>query len=112
MFSVNSDIRIGHRVEKAYDLNNPPFTLMGVHCVYGAVLIITDCDNIIVTGDTRILTARGNWKTVDRLEQGELLKTVFCNAKILRLIKCKKPIEMYQATNSDRFIVNSFYIDG
>ena len=112
MFSVSSNMRIGHRVEKAYDINNPPFTLMRVPKVDNGLVIETDCDNIIVSTDTRLLTARGIWKQADKLQQGELLKTVSYNAKITRLISCRLPIEMFYAYNSDRFCVNGFFIDG
>ena len=113
MFSVSSNIRIGHRVEKAYDaVGRTPFTLMRVPKVENAVMIDTDCDCIIVSTDTRLLTARGIWKRADKLQQGELLKCVSCNAKITRLIPCVEPIEMFYACNSDRFCVNSFFIDG
>lgn len=113
MFPVNSRIRIGHRVEYAFDVvGRTPFTMMSVPAVKDAVLIITDCDNIILSDDTYILTARGNWKMVCDLQQGELLKTVSCNAKILRLVKCDEPVNMFYASNSDRFVVNNFFIDG
>lgn len=113
MFSVSSNIRIGHRVEKAYDVvGRTPFTLMRVPKVENAVMIDTDCDCIIVSTDTRLLTARGIWKRADKLQQGELLKRVSCNAKIIRLVPCREPIEMFYACNSDRFCVNWFFIDG
>lgn len=113
MFSVNSDIKIGHRIEKAYDIQgHTPFTLMSVPKVKSAVLIDTDYDTIIVSTDTRFLTARGIWKRADKLQQGELLKTVSFNATILRIIPCREPIEMFYACDSDYFTVNGFTIDG
>lgn len=113
MFAKNSNIRIGHRVEKAYDVvGNTPFTLMSVPNVSDALMVITDCGNLIVSDDTYILTARGLWKMVCDLQRGELLKTESCNAKILKIVKCTTPVEMFYACNSDRFIVNSFFIDG
>lgn len=113
MFAKNSDIRIGHRVEKAYDVvGNTHFTMMSVPNVPNSLMILTDSGNLLVSDDTYVLTARGVWKMVQDLQQGELLKTVSCNAKILRIVKCTNPIEMFYAYNSDRFIVNGFYIDG
>ena len=113
MFSVSSDIKIGHRIEKAYDVQGrTPFTMMSVPAVKDAVLIDTDYDTIIVSDDTYIQTARGLWKMVCDLQQGELLKTVSCNAKILRLVPCREPIKMYYVTNTDYVVVNGFYIDG
>lgn len=113
MFSTSSNIRIGHRVEKAYDVQgNTPFTMMSIPLVDDAVLIDTDCTTIIVSDDTYILTARGKWKMVCDLQQGELLKTATGNAKIMRLVPCRKPISMYYVSNTDFVIVNGFYIDG
>lgn len=113
MFAKNSDIKIGHRMEKAYDVvGNTPFTMMNVPNVSDAIMIITDCGGLIVSDDTYVLTASGVWKVVCDLQQGELLKTVSCNAKIMRIVKCSTPVEMFYAYNSDIFIVNEFYIDG
>lgn len=113
MFSANSDIRIGHKVEKAYDVvGKTPFTMMSVPNVSDAIMIITDSGNLIVSDDIYVLTARGIWKMAQDLQQGELLKAVSCNAKIVRIVKCTNPMEMFSAYNSDRFIVNSFFIDG
>ena len=113
MFYAGSNIKIGHRVEKAYDVQgNTPFTMTSMSKVDNAVLIDTDTDTIIVSDDTYILTARGKWKMVCDLQQGELLKTVSCNAKIMRLVPCRKPLNMYYVSNTDFVIVNGFYIDG
>ena len=113
MFSVSSDIKIGHRIEKAYDVQGKtPFTMMSVPDVKDAVLIVTDYDNIILSDDTYIQLANGLWKMVCDLQQGELLKTVSCNAKILRLVPCRKPIKMFYVSNTDYVVVNGFYIDG
>lgn len=113
MFAMESNIKIGHRIEKAYDVQgHTPFTMMSVPPVKDTIMIVTDYDNIIVTDDTYVLTARGKWKMVCDLQQGELLKTVSCNAKILRFIESDEPHDMYYVSNTDYIIVNGFYIDG
>lgn len=113
MFSMNSKIKIGHSIEYAYDVEGrTPFHMELVENVTDYVAILTDdIDTIVLTKDTRILTVRGIWVRVDKLEQGELLKNVVNNKTVLNIIPLKSPINMYEVSNTDYVIVNGFYID-
>lgn len=112
MFSTNSTIKVGYGVEKAYDAyEHTPFKMKLVEDVTDYVAILTDdIDTIVLTKDTRILTARGVWVCVDKLEQGELLKNVVSNKTVLNIIPLKSPINMYEVSDTDYVIVNGFYI--
>ncbi len=112
MFSTNSKIKIGYGVEYAYDVEGcTPFSMKLVENVTDYVAILTDdIDAIVLTKDTRILTARGLWVSVDKLEQGELLKNVVNNKTVVNIIPLKSPINMYEVSDTDYVIVNGFYI--
>lgn len=112
MFSTNSRIKVGYGVEYAYDVEGrTPFSMKLVENVTDYVAILTDdIDTIVLTKDTRILTARGVWVCVDKLEQGELLKNVVSNKTVLNIIPLKSPINMYEVSDTDYVIVNGFYI--
>lgn len=113
MFSTNSNVKVGHKVEKAWDVyEHTPFD-MELHVgVDDSVAIVTDdIDTIVLTPDTRILTARGLWKRVCELQRGEVLKNVIGNKVILNIIRLKSPISMYEVSGTDYVIVNNFYID-
>lgn len=113
MFSTNSDIKVGHRIEKAYDVyEHTPFD-MELHIgVEGSVAIVTDdIDTIVLTPNTRILTARGLWKRVADLQRGEVLKNIIGNKVILNIIKLKSPISMYEVSGTGYVTVNGFIID-
>lgn len=113
MFSVLSRMKLGHSVEFAYDLEGKtPFTMTKIKEVRGFYLVSTDYSYIAVSKDTKFLTARGLWVTVDKLQVGELVKGQFGNMMVSTIRYINKPIDMYHAFNSDMFIVNSFYIDG
>lgn len=114
MFSVNSNLKIGHTIEKAYDVyERTPFKMDLVQDVKEYVAILTDdIDTIVLTKDTKILTARGLWVAVEKLQRGEVLKNMVGNKTVLNIIPLKSPIDMFKVTNTDYVIVNSFYIDG
>lgn len=112
MFSVNSNLKIGHRIEKAYDIvEYAPFTMTLVPDVDNAVHIITDTTDIYVTPDTRLLTARGVWKRANKLQQGEQLKGLSCNTKIVNLVKTNKVIDVFCVHNTDYIWVNGLCLD-
>lgn len=113
MFSVISRMKLGHSVEFAYDLEGKtPFTMTKVKDINGFYLVSTDYSYIAVSKDTKFLTARGLWVTVDKLQVGELVKGQFGNMIVSTIRYVKKPIDMYKVTNTDYIVVNSFYIDG
>lgn len=114
MFSTNSKIKVGYGVEYAYDAyEHTPFKMKLIEDVTDYVAILTDDDNntIVLTKDTKILTARGLWVRVEKLEQGELLKNVVNNKTVLNIIPLKSPINMYEVSDTDYIVVNGFYID-
>lgn len=113
MFYAGSSIKIGHKVEYAFDVyEHTPFDMtLHENCEH-IVHIITDLTDIYVTPETRLLTARGTWKRADKLQQGELLKHVSCNTTILYVDRVTLTLDMYNAYNSDYFIVNGFTVDG
>lgn len=113
MFSTNSKIKVGYGVEYAYDAyRHTPFKMKLIKDVTDYVAILTnDIDTIVLTKDTRILTARGLWVRVENLDKGELLKNVVNNKTVLNIIPLKSPINMYEASDTDYVVVNGFYID-
>lgn len=113
MFSTNSTIKVGHTVEHAYDVVEwAPFNMKLVEGVTDYVAILTDdIDTIVLTKDTRILTARGTWVRVEKLQQGELLKHMISNKTVLNIIPLKSPIDMYEVSSTDYVTVNGFVID-
>lgn len=113
MFATDSRIKVGYGVEYAYDAyEHTPFKMKLVENVTDYVAILTDdLYTILLTPDTRILTARGIWVSIDKLERGELLKNVTSNKTVLNIIPLKSPINMYEVSNTDYVIVNGFYID-
>lgn len=112
MFYAGSNIKIGHRVEYAFDVyEHTPFDMrLHENCEH-VIHIITDVTDIYVTPETRLLTARGTWKRADKLQQGELLKHVSCNATILYVDRVALTMDMYEVNNTDYVIVNGFYLD-
>lgn len=112
MFYVGSHIKIGHRFEHAFDAyEHTPFGMtLHENCTH-IIHIITDTNDIYVTPDTMLLTARGTWKRADKLQQGELLKHVSCNATILYVDRVALTMDMYKVNNTDYVIVNGFYLD-
>lgn len=113
MFATNSTIKVGYVVEKAYDAYEyTPFKMKLIEGVTDYFAILTDdIDTIVLTKDTKILTARGVWVRVENLQQGELLKNVVNNKTVLNIIPLKSPINMYEVSDTDYVIVNGFYID-
>lgn len=112
MFSVISRMKLGHSVEFAYDLEGKtPFTMTKIKEVKGFYLVSTDYSYIAVSKDTKFLTARGLWVTVDKLQIGELVKGQFGNMIVSTIRYINNHIDMYKVTNTDYVIVNSFYID-
>lgn len=113
MFSTNSKIKVGYGVEYAYDAyEHAPFKMKLIEDVTDYVAILTDdIDTIVLTKDTKILTARGVWVKVENLEQGELLKNVVNNKTVLNIIPLKSPIDMYEVSDTDYIVVNGFFID-
>lgn len=113
MFATNSKIKVGYGVEYAYDAyEHTPFKMKLIENVTDYVAILTDdIDIIVLTKDTKILTARGLWVRVENLEQGELLKNVVNNKTVLNIIPLKSPINMYEVSDTDYVVVNGFYID-
>lgn len=112
MFYAGSSLKVGHRVEHAFDAyEHTPF-LMTLHedCEH-IVHIITDTTDIYVSPETRLLTARGIWKRANKLQQGEQLKHVACNATILYVDIVALTMGMYEVNNTDYVIVNGFYLD-
>lgn len=114
MFATSSKIKVGYGVEYAYDAyEHTPFKMKLIEDVTDYVAILTkDIDTIVLTKDTRILTARGLWVRVENLEQGELLKNVVNNKTVINIIPLKSPIDMYEVSGTDYVIVNNFFIDG
>lgn len=113
MFATNSKIKVGHTMEQAYDVVEwAPFTMKLVEGVTDCIEIVTnDIDTIVLTSDTRLLTARGLWKRACDLQQCELLKNLVANKTVLNVIKLKSPIDMYEVSNIDYVVVNGFYVD-
>lgn len=113
MFATDSKIKIGHAIEQAYDVVEwCPFTMKLVEDVNDCVEIVTnDIDTIVLTSDTRLLTASGLWKRASDIQQGEILKNLAANKTVLNVIKIKSPIDMYEVSNTDYVIVNGFYVD-
>lgn len=113
MFSTNSKIKVGYGVEYAYDAyEHTPFKMKLIEDVTDYVAILTDdIDTIVLTKDTKILTARGVWVSVDKLERGELLKNAVNNKTVLNIIPLKSPINMYEVSDTDYIVVNGFYVD-
>lgn len=111
MFYIGSYIKIGYRMELAYDLHKAPFD-MALHedCEH-IIHIITDTTDIYVSPETRLLTARGIWKRADKLQQGEQLKHVSCSATILYVDRVALTMDMYEVSGTDYVIVNGFYLD-
>lgn len=112
MFYAGSSIKIGYRVEHAFDVyEQTPFDMtLHENCEH-IIHIITDVTDIYVTPETRLLTARGIWKRADKLQQGELLKHVSCNATILYVDRVALTMDMYEVSETDYVIVQGFYID-
>lgn len=112
MFYAGSSIKVGHRVEYAFDAyEHTPFG-MTLHedCEY-IIHIITDTTDIYVSPETRLLTARGTWKLADKLQQGEQLKHVACSATILYVDRVALTMNMYEVSDTDYIIVNGLYLD-
>ena len=112
MFYAGSSIKVGHRVEYAFDAyEHTPFGMTLHEDCEHIIHIITDTNDIYVSPQTRLLTARGVWKCADRLQQGEQLKHVACSATILYVDRVELTMDMYEVNNTDYVIVNGFYLD-
>lgn len=113
MFATESNIKIGHRIEKAYDVvEYAPFTMTLYENCEHIIHIITDTTDIYVTPDTRLLTARGVWKRANKLQQGELLKGLSCNTAVFEIDRVTLTLNMYKVDNTDYVWVNGLCIDG
>lgn len=115
MFEINSRLKIGYSVEYAYDMEDKtPFEMILVNDVTDYVALLTNggLDTLTVTADTRILTARGTWKRISELKQGELLKHNPYNVEVLNIVPLTSPVNMYKVDNTDYVVVNGFYIEG
>lgn len=112
MFYVGSTIKVGNRVEHAFDTyEHTPFGMtLHENCEH-IIHIITDTTDIYVTPETRLLTARGIWKRADKLQQGEQLKHVACSATILYVDRVALTMDMYEVSDTDYVIVNGLYLD-
>ena len=112
MFYAGSSIKVGHRVEHAFDAyeHTPFYMTLHEDCEH-IIHIITDTTDIYVSPHTQLLTARGTWKRANKLQQGELLKHVSCNATILYVDIVALTMDMYEVNNTDYVIVNGFYLD-
>lgn len=112
MFSTSSTIKVGHRVEYAFDAyEHTPFGMTLHEDCEHIIHIITDTTDIYVSPETRLLTARGIWKRANKLQQCEQLKHVACSATILYVDEVELTIDMYEVNNTDYVIVNGFYLD-
>lgn len=112
MFYVGSSIKVGHRVEHAFDAyEHTPFNMTLHEDCEHIIHIITDTTDIYVTPETRLLTTRGIWKSAGKLQQGEQLKHVACSATILYVDRVELTMDMYEVNNTDYVIVNGFYLD-
>lgn len=112
MFSTNSTIKVGHRIEYAFDAyEHTPFGMTLHEDCEHIIHIITDTTDIYVSPETRLLTARGIWKRADKLQQGEQLKHVAYSATILYVDEVELIMDMYEVNNTDYVIVNGFYLD-
>lgn len=112
MFLTSSTIKIGHRVEYAFDAyEHTPFGMTLHEDCEHIIHIITDTTDIYVTPETKLLTARGIWKWADKLQQGEQLKHVAGSATILYVDRVALTMDMYEVSGTDYVIVNGFYLD-
>ena len=68
MINLIDNIKIGHKIEKVYDvINRAPFSLKEEYRS-DVNLVSTNLREIDVTDDTRIMLADGTYKRVDKLK--------------------------------------------
>ena len=69
MINLIDNIKIGHNIEKVYDvINRAPFTLKEEYRS-DVNLVSTNLGEIVATDDTRLMLADGTYKRVDKLKK-------------------------------------------
>ena len=111
MILMNSDVKIGYRVEKLYDIVDcAPFGIIeGNSKDYYEV--VTQYDKIVLTGDSQLQQSNGNYIFVERIKPyTTALKHVSGVGVVTAINKLPMPLDGVTITNTDYIIVNGYYV--
>lgn len=112
MIHLNDNIKIGHRIEKVYDIMDgmAPFSVDD-RKVDGCYIVRTDLGEIMLTCDTQIMRQDGLYIRVDQImPYTQCLKHVSGPAVVKDVIAVPESQCMVKVWGTDYIIVNGFYI--
>lgn len=112
MIHLNDNIKIGHRIEKVYDIMDDmaPFSVDDRE-VEGCIIVRTDLGDIMVTCDTQMMRPDGRYIRADRIRPFvQSLKHVSGPAVVTDVIAVPESRWMVKVWDTDYIIVNGFYI--
>ena len=110
MINPTEHIKIGHRMEYAFDIvDNAPFVLTE-HTVDGALIVLTNQGMVTVTADTRLQLSNGCWIRADMLRPYKHGLKHFNGVAVVMDIIDLDIDTMYFVQDTDYVNVNGFYI--
>lgn len=112
MIHLNDNIKIGHRIEKVYDIMDgmAPFSVDDRQ-VEDCYIVRTSLGDIMLTCDARIMRADGTYIRVDKIRPyTQCLRHVSGSAVVEDVLAVPEPQRMVKVWDADYIIVNGFYI--
>ena len=112
MICLTDNIKIGHRIEKVYDIMDgiAPFSVDDRQ-VDGCYIVRTNLGETMLTYDTQVMRTDGRYIRVDQIRPfTQCLKHVSGPAVVVDVIAVLEPQWMVKVWDTDYIIVNGFYI--
>jgi len=112
MIHLNDNIKIGHRIEKVYDIMDgmAPFSVDDRQ-VNGCYIVRTDLGDIMLTCDAQIMRSDGTYIRADQIKPyAQCLKHVSGPAVVTDTLAVPESQWMVKVWDTDYIIVNGFYI--
>ena len=111
MILMNSDVKIGHRVEKLYDIVDcAPFKIVPTQS-NDCYEVVTEFDKIVLTGGAQLQQPNGNYIFVERIKPYTTsLKNVSGVAVVKAVNKLPASLNVCHIAGTDYVIVNGYYV--